>query len=141
MQRVRQNVGLVALTRVSSRYVVAWGGAILVVLGALPVIGRVVAAIPLAVLGGAGIVLFGSLVSAGIKTLTSVRLEGNLNMVLIAVTIGVGVLPIAAPGFWGRFPAGVQVVANSGISAAAVVAVTLNVFFNIWQRPSERTRR
>ncbi|MCV7317480.1 purine permease [Mycolicibacillus parakoreensis] len=136
-----QNVGLVALTRVSSRYVVAWGGGILVLLGVLPVVGRVVAAIPLPVLGGAGIVLFGSLVSAGIKTLGSVRFDANLNLVLVAVTVGVGMVPIAAPGFWGRFPSGVQVVLNSGISAAALVAVTLNIFFNIWRRTPERTAR
>ena len=55
-----QNVGLVAITRIKSRYVVAAGGGILVVLGLLPVLGRVVAAVPYPVLGGAGIVLFGS---------------------------------------------------------------------------------
>src|SRR5690606_16223157 len=55
-----QNVGLVAVTGVKSRYVVATGGLILVTLGLLPIIGRVIAAVPTSVLGGAGIVLFGT---------------------------------------------------------------------------------
>ena len=62
-----QNVGMVALTGIKSRFVVAAGGGILVVLGLLPVLDRIMDAIPLQpVLGGAGIVLFGSVAAAGI---------------------------------------------------------------------------
>ena len=82
-----QNVGLVALTGIKSRYVVAMGGGILAFLGLLPVVGRVIAAIPYPVLGGAGLVLFGSVAASGIKTLSRVDFDGNLNMVIVAVSI------------------------------------------------------
>ncbi|GAB3134820.1 nucleobase:cation symporter-2 family protein [Tsukamurella serpentis] len=125
-----QNVGLVALTGIKSRYVVAVGGGILALLGLLPVVGRVVAAIPYPVLGGAGLVLFGSVAASGIKTLSRVDYEGNLNMVIVAVALGMGMIPVAAPTFWDAFPTSVSTVMHSGISAAAVVAVALNLVFN-----------
>ncbi|MGF6880591.1 xanthine permease [Nocardia sp. GAS34] len=128
-----QNVGLVALTGIKSRFVVATGGLILVLLGLLPVVGAVVSGIPYPVLGGAGLVLFGSVAASGIRTLSRVNYQDNLNMVIVAVAIGVGMIPIAAPKFWDAFPDKVGVVLNSGISATAIVAVVLNVAFNEWK--------
>lgn len=125
-----QNVGLVALTGVKSRYVVAMGGGILVLLGLLPIVGRVVAAIPFPVLGGAGLVLFGSVAASGIRTLSRVSYDNNLNLVIVATSIGMGLIPVAAPTFWDAFPTAVGTVMHSGISAAAVVAVVLNLVFN-----------
>ncbi|MEI7055902.1 nucleobase:cation symporter-2 family protein [Nocardioides sp. CCNWLW239] len=125
-----QNVGLVALTGIRSRYVVATGGFVLLLLGLLPVVGAVVAAIPYPVLGGAGIVLFGSVAASGIRTLSRVDYEDNLNMVIVSVAIAVGILPIAAPTFWDAFPEWLGVVMHSGISATALVAVVLNLLFN-----------
>jgi xanthine/uracil permease len=125
-----QNVGLVALTGIKSRYVVAVGGVILMLLGLLPIVGRVVAAIPYPVLGGAGVVLFGSVAASGIRTLSRVAYEDNLNLVIVATSVGIGLIPIAAPTFWDAFPTGVATVMHSGISAAAIVAVVLNLVFN-----------
>ncbi|MFE6511245.1 nucleobase:cation symporter-2 family protein [Nocardioides sp. NPDC057767] len=125
-----QNVGLVALTGIRSRYVVATGGLVLLLLGLLPVVGAVVAAIPYPVLGGAGIVLFGSVAASGIRTLSRVDYEDNLNMVIVSVALAVGILPIAVPTFWDAFPSWLGVVMHSGISATALVAVVLNLLFN-----------
>ncbi|MEU0315329.1 nucleobase:cation symporter-2 family protein [Nocardioides sp. NPDC006273] len=125
-----QNVGLVALTGVRSRYVVATGGLVLLLLGLLPIVGAVVAAIPYPVLGGAGVVLFGSVAASGIRTLSRVDYEDNLNMVIVSVAIAVGILPIAAPTFWDAFPEWLGVIMHSGISATALVAVVLNLLFN-----------
>ncbi|TQL70563.1 NCS2 family nucleobase:cation symporter-2 [Nocardioides albertanoniae] len=125
-----QNVGLVALTGIRSRYVVATGGLVLLLLGLLPVVGAVVASIPYPVLGGAGIVLFGSVAASGIRTLSRVDYEDNLNMVIVSVAIAVGILPIAAPTFWDAFPQWLGVIMHSGISATALVAVVLNLLFN-----------
>lgn len=80
-----QNVGLVAITGIKSRYVVAAGGSVLFALGLFPVLGRLVASVPLPVLGGAGIVLFGSVAASGIRTLSKVSYDGNLNLVIVAV--------------------------------------------------------
>src|SRR6478735_4772417 len=120
-----QNVGLVALTGIKSRFAVAMGGLVL-----LLVVGAVVAAIPYPVLGGAGIVLFGSVAASGIRTLSRVDYHDNLNMVIVSVAVAVGIIPIAAPDFWEAFPQWLGVIMHSGISATAIVAVVLNVLFN-----------
>jgi NCS2 family nucleobase:cation symporter-2 len=125
-----QNVGLVAVTKIKSRYVVAAGGVILVLLGLLPVLGRVVAAVPTAVLGGAGIVLFGTVAASGIRTLAKVEYRNNMNLIIVAASIGFGMIPIAAPTFYDKFPAWFGTIFHSGISSAAVMAILLNLLFN-----------
>ncbi|MFC9926111.1 nucleobase:cation symporter-2 family protein [Streptomyces sp. NPDC127190] len=125
-----QNVGVVSLTRVRSRYVVAVAGGTLLVLGAFPVLGAVVSLVPLPVLGGAGIVLFGSIAVSGIRTLSEAGLDDSSNIILVAVALGAGIIPLAAPTFYAGFPAWAQTVLGSGISAGALVAVLLNLFFH-----------
>ncbi len=125
-----QNVGLVAITKVKSRWVVAAGGVILVALGLLPVLGRVVAAIPLPVLGGVGIVLFGTVSAAGIRTLSTVDYKDNMNLIIVAASITFGVLPVVQPAIYAHFPVWFQVIFDSGISSAAIMAVLLNLLFN-----------
>jgi len=125
-----QNVGLVAVTGVKSRYVVATGGLFLVILGLLPVMGRIVAAVPSSVLGGAGIVLFGTVAASGIRTLSKIDYENNMNLVIVATSIGFGMIPIASPGFYEHFPGWVATIFHSGISSAALMAIGLNLLFN-----------
>ncbi len=125
-----QNVGLVAVTGVKSRYVVATGGLILVALGLLPIMGRVVATIPMPVLGGAGIVLFGTVAASGIRTLAKVDYAGNMNLIIVATSLGFGMLPIVLPEFYHDFPGWVQIIFHSGISSSAIMAIVLNLLFN-----------
>ncbi|WP_252090781.1 nucleobase:cation symporter-2 family protein [Pseudomonas sp. MWU13-3659] len=125
-----QNVGLVAVTGVKSRYVVATGGVILVVLGLLPVMGRVIAAVPTPVLGGAGIVLFGTVAASGIRTLSKVSYKNNVNLIIVAASLGFGMIPIAAPTFYHNFPNWFETIFHSGISSAAIMAILLNLIFN-----------
>lgn len=125
-----QNVGLVAVTGVKSRYVVASAGLILVTLGLLPVMGRLVAAVPTAVLGGAGLVLFGTVAASGIRTLAQVDYRNNMNLIIVATSIGFGMIPIAAPGFYHHFPTWFETIFHSGISSAAIMAILLNLLFN-----------
>jgi NCS2 family nucleobase:cation symporter-2 len=125
-----QNVGLVAITGVKSRFVVSAGGVILVVLGLLPVLGRVVAAVPTPVLGGAGVVLFGTVAASGIRTLSKVDYKNNMNLIVVAASIGFGMIPIAAPAFYDQFPSWFGTIFHSGISSAAVMAILLNLLFN-----------
>ncbi|MFE7460068.1 nucleobase:cation symporter-2 family protein [Streptomyces sp. NPDC057554] len=125
-----QNVGVVSLTRVRSRYVVAAAGGALLILGAFPVLGAVVSLVPMPVLGGAGIVLFGSIAVSGIRTLSEAGLDDSSNIILVSVALGAGIIPLAAPAFYAGFPAWAQTVLGSGISAGALVAVVLNLFFH-----------
>ncbi len=125
-----QNIGLVALTNIRSRFVVAVSGVVLVLLGLFPVAGAIVNVVPEPVLGGAGLALFGTVAASGIRTLTRARLQENGNLLIVAVSIGFGVLPIAAPDFYAAFPQAVQTVMTSGISAGCLAAVVLNLMFN-----------
>ena len=125
-----QNVGLVAVTGVKSRYVVASAGAILIALGLLPVMGRIIAAVPPSVLGGAGVVLFGTVAASGIRTLSKVDYTNNMNLIIVATSLGFGMIPIAAPQFYEHFPAWFATIFHSGISSAAVMAIAMNLLFN-----------
>lgn len=132
-----QNVGLVAITGIRSRFVVAAGGGILVVLGLVPVLGAFVAVVPTSVLGGAGIALFGTVAASGIRTLSGVDYEGNSNLVIVALSFGMGLVPIAVPEFWDAFPEWFGTIFHSGITAAAITAVLLNAIFNVWGHQDE----
>ncbi|WP_371478342.1 nucleobase:cation symporter-2 family protein [Kitasatospora sp. NBC_00315] len=125
-----QNIGLVALTKIRSRFVVAAGGGILVLLGLFPVLGSLVSLVPQPVLGGAGIVLFGTVAASGIRTLADAGMESGSNTVLVSVSLGVGIIPIAAPTFYDAFPEAVRTLMHSGISAGCVAAVLLNLLFH-----------
>ncbi|MFE0425977.1 nucleobase:cation symporter-2 family protein [Streptomyces sp. NPDC058953] len=125
-----QNVGLVAMTKVRSRFVVAAAGGILILLGLFPVAASVIALVPLPVLGGAGIALFGTVASSGIQTLASAALEKGENALIVAAAVGIGMIPIAAPEFYHAFPDGMLVVLDSGISTGCIVAIALNLAFN-----------
>lgn len=124
-----QNVGLVGLTGVRSRYVVAFGGGILVVLGLIPWLGELVAAIPTPVLGGAGIAMFGTVAASGIRTLSTVSFTDNRNLMVVAISLGVGLVPVAVPTVYDRFPLWFRTIMSSGISAGCVTAILLNIFF------------
>ncbi len=125
-----QNVGLVGLTGVRSRFVVSAAGAILVILGLLPKLAAIVASIPTPVLGGAGLALFGTVAASGIKTLSKVKFEGTYNAMIVAISLGVGLITIGSGNFYSKFPSWLQIIMNSGISAGCLVAIILNLFLN-----------
>lgn len=125
-----QNVGLIAVTRVKSRFVVATSGAILIVLGLFPKMAAVIACIPNAVLGGAGLAMFGMILASGIRSLGKVNFDGNYNLMLVAISIGVAMIPLAAPDFYQNFPDWAKIVMKSGITFGSFMAVALNLLFN-----------
>lgn len=126
-----QNVGLVSLTGVKSRFVVATSGAILVVMGLFPKLAEIIASMPNAVLGGAGIAMFGIVAASGIKTLSKVDLEKNQhNIFIVAISVGIGLIPLVSPNFFKMFPNWSQTILHSGITLGSVTAIILNAFFN-----------
>ena len=126
-----QNIGLVGVTGIKSRWVTAAGGMILLVVGLIPKLGALVTAVPLFVLGGAGIVMFGMVAATGIRILASVEYKTNrYNLFIVAISIGFGMIPLVAPSFFSALPKSLEPLLNSGIVLAAVAAVLLNVYFN-----------
>ncbi len=125
-----QNVGLVAVTNVKSRFVVAASGVILIVLGLFPKMAAVVACIPMPVLGGAGVAMFGMIIASGIRSLTKVSFDGNYNLMLVAISIGIAMIPLLSPNFYHAFPGTASIVLKSGITTGSLAAVFLNVILN-----------
>lgn len=125
-----QNVGLVAITGVKSRFVVAAGGLILVILGLLPIMGRLIASIPTPVLGGAGLVLFGTVAASGIRTLSKLDYSDQKNLIIVATSLAAGMIPIIDHSFYAQFPTWFKTLFHSGISSTCVMAIFLNILFN-----------
>ena len=125
-----QNVGLVGMTGVRSRFVVAVSGAILIAFGLFPKMGAVVASIPQPVLGGAGLCMFGMVAATGIRILARVDYGPRHNLLIVAVCIALGMIPLVAPTFFDQLPKWLGPITHSGITLAAISAVALNAFFN-----------
>ena len=121
-----QNVGIVGMTGVMSRHVVTIGAIVLVVCGLIPKIGAIIASMPLPVLGGGVIVMFGMVAAAGLNVLSEVKLNRR-NMVIIAVSLAVGLGLNLVPSAVQYLPGVVKVLATSAVAPTAIVAVILNL--------------
>jgi NCS2 family nucleobase:cation symporter-2 len=126
-----QNVGLVGVTGVKSRWVCVAGGVIMIVLGLIPKMAAFVESIPSFVLGGAGLVMFGMVAATGIRILSTVDYKGNRNnLYIVALSLGFGLVPLVAPRWTQQMSRTVHPLLESGILLTAVAAVVLNIFFN-----------
>ena len=129
-----QNVGLVGVTGVRSRWVCVTGGVVLIIMGLIPALGAIVEAIPQFVLGGAGIVMFGMVAATGIRILADVDYKTSRNnLFIVAISIGFGLIPLVAPNFFQHLPKALSPLLHSGILLAGIVAVLLNLYFNGYQ--------
>lgn len=133
-----QNVGMVSLTQVFSRFVTTTAGIILLVLGLFPKFAAIFTAIPKPVLGGAGFAMFGIVAVDGIRTLGQVNYIGNRNSVIVAVSLGLSFISIVKPEFFNVLPSYLRTIFSSGITIGSVAAILLNVFFNILLVPKEK---
>ncbi|KJZ85441.1 MULTISPECIES: nucleobase:cation symporter-2 family protein [Clostridium] len=121
-----QNVGIIPLTKVASRYVAIMAGILLVILGLLPKFAALINIMPQPVLGGVGIVMFGTVAAAGIQTLSSVKLT-NKNLLVIATSIGLGLGVTFRPEILSSLPEWMTMIFSSGISTGTIVALVLNI--------------
>ncbi|TAH46727.1 MAG: purine permease [Betaproteobacteria bacterium] len=126
-----QNVGLVGVTGVKSRWVCVAAGVIMMVLGMLPKMAALVESVPTFVLGGAGLVMFGMVAATGIRILTNVDFKSNRNnLYIVALSIGFGLVPLVAPRWTQHMAHSLHPLLESGILLTAIAAVLLNLYFN-----------
>ena len=121
-----QNVGLIAMTGVMSRHVVTIGAVFLIICGLVPKVGSVIRTIPIEVLGGGVMVMFGMVVAAGMSMLSTVKWDRR-NMVIFAIAISVGLGLQLEPGAVQHLPGTFRVLMVSGLLPAAVIAIVLNL--------------
>jgi uric acid transporter len=127
-----ENVGLVRLTGVRSRWVVATAGVLMMLIGLIPKIGAVVAAIPPPVLGGAGFALFGTVAVVGIQTLRRVDFHDERNVIILAISLAMAITPTVYPTIYEQFPEAMRTIITSGITMGSLAAILLNLIFNVW---------
>jgi NCS2 family nucleobase:cation symporter-2 len=126
-----QNIGLVGISGVKSRYVCVAGGIILMTMGLIPKLAALAESTPVFVLGGAGLVMFGMVATTGIRILSSVDFKTNRNnSLIIAISLGFGMIPTIAPKFMIWLPHAIHPLIDSGILLASVAAILLNLLFN-----------
>jgi xanthine permease len=121
-----QNVGLIAMTGVMSRHVVTFGAIFLIIAGLIPKVGGIIRTIPIEVLGGGVIVMFGMVVAAGISMLSDVDWNRR-NMVIFAISLSIGLGLQLEPGAVQHLPDTVRILVTSGLLPAALIAIVLNL--------------
>ncbi|TMV05502.1 purine permease [Ruegeria sediminis] len=121
-----QNVGLIAMTGVMSRHVVTCGAIFLIICGLIPKVGGVIRTVPIEVLGGGVIVMFGMVVAAGISMLSDVDWNRR-NMVIFAISLSIGLGLQLEPGALQHMPDTARILLTSGLLPAALIAIVLNL--------------
>jgi OHCU decarboxylase len=104
----------------------------MMVIGVIPKVGAIVAAIPPPVLGGAGFALFGTVAVIGIQTLRRVDFHDERNVIIVAVSLGFAMTPTVYPNITAHFPESVRTIISSGITLGSISAILLNLVFNVW---------
>ena len=132
-----QNVGLVRLTRVKSRWVVTAAGVIMIILGLLPKAAAIVAAIPQPVIGGASLAMFANVAVVGIQTLSKVDLRDTRNAIIVSTSIGLALLVTLKPGIVSVMPSWLQIIFGSGVTIGSLTTIILNLlFFHVGRQAS-----
>ncbi|WIY23452.1 uracil-xanthine permease family protein [Parasedimentitalea psychrophila] len=121
-----QNVGLIAMTGVMSRHVVTIGAIFLIICGLVPKVGAIIRTIPIEVLGGGVIVMFGMVVAAGISMLSDVDWNRR-NMVIFAISLSIGLGLQLEPDAVKHLPDSLRILMTSGLLPAALLAIVLNL--------------
>jgi NCS2 family nucleobase:cation symporter-2 len=121
-----QNVGLIAMTGVMSRHVVTIGALFLIAAGLIPKVGAIIASVPIEVLGGGVIVMFGMVTAAGVKMLSEVSWNRR-NMMIFAISISVGLGLQFVPSALQHIDGTTKILLSSGLLPAAILAIILNL--------------
>lgn len=121
-----QNVGLIAITGIMSRHVVTIGALFLILCGLAPKVGAAITTIPIEVLGGGVIVMFGMVASAAVSILSGVEWSQR-NMLIFGVALSLGIGLELEPDAVGHLPETARIMLTSGVLPAALVAVVLNL--------------
>ncbi|MFI9049062.1 uracil-xanthine permease family protein [Streptomyces sp. NPDC053427] len=124
-----ENIGIVRLTGIRSRFVTAAAGALLVLSGLLAPVARLLAALPTAVVGGAALVIYAVIAAMGIDMLRRTDLADRAASTVVALTLLAGLLPVLAPQLYAPLPGWARPLFGSGVPAAALTAVVLSALF------------
>jgi xanthine permease len=129
-----QNVGLVQMSGVKSRIVTVYAGIFLVLLGLIPKIAALATLIPTAVLGGATVVMFGTIVSSGIRMLSRVDFTEQSNVLIVACSVALGLGAVVVPELFSSLPSGLKMLVGDGLITGSLTAMGLNLFLRLGRK-------
>ncbi|MDI7742388.1 nucleobase:cation symporter-2 family protein [Lysinibacillus fusiformis] len=135
-----QNVGLVQMSGVKSKNVTVAAGLILVCLGLIPKIAALATLIPTAVLGGATVVMFGMIVSSGIKMLSTVDFTNQNNLLVIACSVSLGLGATVVPELFSSLPAALKMLVGDGLITGSLTAIFLNLVLSLKHSKKEKVK-
>ncbi|MEW6697580.1 MAG: nucleobase:cation symporter-2 family protein [Bacillota bacterium] len=122
-----QNIGVISITRVASRYAVAAAGVVLILLGLIPKFAAIIAGMPAPVLGGAALVMFGSIIGSGISQLREMKKFEQREIIIFATSIALGMgFGMNPPGSLDQLPPALAVILKSGVAVGGFTAIILN---------------
>ncbi|MFF7177218.1 solute carrier family 23 protein [Streptomyces sp. NPDC008121] len=125
-----ENIGIVRVTGVRSRYVTAAAGVVLIAIGFLAPVIRAISVIPSAVIGGTAMVVFAVITVLGVQMLGRSDLDSHTHTFVCAVALALGLLPILIPGVYAGFSPNLRILLESGVAVGACVAAVLNILFH-----------
>ncbi|GAA3756206.1 uracil-xanthine permease [Spinactinospora alkalitolerans] len=125
-----ENIGIVRVTDVRSRFVTVAAGVLLVLIGFFAPITALINAVPSAVVGGTAMVVFGVIVVLGVQMIGRADLDDHTTTFICAVAVALGLLPILVPGAYATFPPNARILLESGVAVGAFTAAVLNILFN-----------
>lgn len=136
-----ENIGIVQLTRVRSRFVTAGAGVLLILCGLITPLTRLLAAIPEPVVGAAGLIIYAVIATMGFGMLSREDLTHGTNGIVVALALCVGLLPVFAPEMYAGMPVWARTVFGSGVAAGALAAVILAAVFARLGPPDQKPER
>lgn len=125
-----QNIGLVEISKVTNKKVGMTTGILLIIISLFPKVISFITIIPDPVLGGAGIIMFGVIVANGIRMVGSVSFNDNKNIIIVAASITMGLIPVMNPAVLNFFPGNIKLLFENAIVLGGITAVILNAYFN-----------
>ena len=136
-----QNVGLVQMSGVKSRNVTVAAGIILVLLGLVPKIAALATLIPTAVLGGATVIMFGTIVSSGVRMLSKVDFADQNNVLVVACAVSLGLGAVVVPELFSSLPSGLKMLVGDGLITGSLIAIFLNLFLQLGKKTETVTEK
>ncbi|MGL5656531.1 MAG: nucleobase:cation symporter-2 family protein [Fusobacteriaceae bacterium] len=125
-----QNIGLVEISKVTNRKVGITSGLLLILVSLFPKVISFITIIPDPVLGGAAIIMFGVIVANGIRMIGSISFTNNQNIIVVAASITMGLIPVMNPAVLSFFPGNIKLLFENAIVLGGLTAVILNAYFN-----------
>lgn len=125
-----QNNGMIQLTGVASRYVGYFIAAALIILGLFPIVGEVFSLIPDSVLGGATLLMFGTVAAAGVRIIASTEITRKAVLVM-AISFAMGLSVELVPNILDKMPEVIRNIFSSGITTGGLTAILANAFIHI----------